>query len=236
MTRLVMAAGIGVLALVDVAALAGTAAGAAPTVTLVKAALAPEAKNDERTVMVPEAGQTFLWVTATVADAPATIDLTKVSVTSGTATFPLIGADSVWDGDPKQFSMIAPVHLKSGKLNDPLEESRSVGAIGFAFTPGKAATLMVNTPPQSFCLFVRRPEGLQDGEDHGPRRGAAAAACADRGQALTSAVRVSLAVSLAVTLIAGTRDLAASQPAGVEYRVVFASRATARPSARRGRP
>lgn len=164
MNRLLMTAGMGLLALVDVAALAGTAAGAAPTVTLVKAALASEAKNDERTVMVPEAGQTFLWVTTTVADAPATIDLTKVSVASGSATFPLIGADSVWDGDPKQFSMIAPVHLKSGKLNAPLEESRSVGAIGFAFTPGKGATLMVNTPPQSFCLLFSVPKGFTTGK------------------------------------------------------------------------
>jgi hypothetical protein len=164
MTRVLMAAGIGVLALVHVEALAGTAAGATPTVTLVKAALAPEAKNDERTVMVPEAGQTFLWVTATVADAPATLDLTKVAVTSGTATFPLIGADSVWDGDPKQFSMVAPVHLKSGKLNDPLEESRSVGSIAFAFTPGKAATLRVNTPPQSFCLLFGVPKDFKTGK------------------------------------------------------------------------
>jgi hypothetical protein len=164
MVRLLMTAGIGLLALVDVAAMAGSAAGAAPTVTLVKAALAPEATNDARTVMVPEAGQTFLWVTARVADAPATIDLTKVSVTSGTATFPLIGADSVWDGDPKQFSMIAAVHLKSGKLNDPLEESRSVGPIGFAFTPGKAATLVVNTPPQSFCLLFGVPKAFKTGK------------------------------------------------------------------------
>lgn len=164
MTRLLTIAGIGLLALADVAALAGTAAGATPTVTLEKAALAPEATNDERRVMVPEAGQTFLWVTARVADAPATIDLTKVSVTNGTAAFPLIGADSVWDGDPKQFSMIAPVHLKTGKLNDPLEESRSVGPIAFAFTPGKAAKLMVNTPPQSFCLLFGVPKGFTTGK------------------------------------------------------------------------
>jgi hypothetical protein len=36
-------------------------------------------------------------------------------------------------------------------------------------------------------------------------------------------MRVSLAVSLGVTLIAGTRDFAVSQPADFEYRVVFAS-------------
>jgi hypothetical protein len=164
MTRPLLTVGIAVLALVHVDAVPGTAAGAAPTVTLVKAALAPEATNDQRTVMVPEAGQTFLWVTVKIADAPATIDLAKVALTSGTATLPLIGADSVWDGDPKQFSMIAPVHLKSGKLNDPLEESRSVGSIAFKFTPGKAATLMVNTPPQSFCLLFGVPKAFKTGK------------------------------------------------------------------------
>ncbi len=50
-----------------------------------EAALAPEATNDQRALMVPEAGQTFLWATATVADAPASIDLTKVADPSTSA-------------------------------------------------------------------------------------------------------------------------------------------------------
>ena len=144
----------------------GTAASpaAAPTGTLVRAALAPEATNDQRTAIAPAAGQTFLWVTAKADGAPQAIDLTKVAVVSGTSSSPLIGVDSAWDGDPKQFSMIAPVRLvKTGSLSDPLEESRSEGTLSFAFTPGKAATLKVLTPPASFCLLFSVPTEFKTG-------------------------------------------------------------------------
>src|SRR5580765_1975375 len=114
----------------------GTAASpaAAPTVTLVRAALAPEATNDQRTAIAPAAGQTFLWVTAKADGAPQAIDLTKVAVVRGATSSPLIGVDSAWDGDPKQFSMISPVRrVKTGSLADPLEESRSEGTLSLAF-------------------------------------------------------------------------------------------------------
>ena len=137
---------------------------AAPTVTLVRAALAPEATNDQRTAIAPAAGQMFLWVTAKADGAPQAIDLTKVAVVSGATSSPLIGVDSAWDGDPKQFSMIAPVRLvKTGSLSDPLEESRSEGTLSFAFTPGKAATLKVLTPPASFCLLFGVPKAFKTG-------------------------------------------------------------------------
>jgi hypothetical protein len=147
----------------------GTAASPAraPTVTLVRAALAPQATNDQRTAIAPAARQAFLWVTA-MADGAQAIDLTKVAVVSGPASSPLIGVDSAWDGDPKQFSMIAPVLLvKTGKLSDPLEETRSEGTLSFAFTPGKAATLKVLTPPASFCLLFSVPKAFKTGTVRG---------------------------------------------------------------------
>src|SRR5258708_7820361 len=124
---------------------------AAPTAkfTLDKAAVAMEITNDQREPLVPAPGQTFLWITATESGVPQTVDLTKVAVTSSGASFPLIGVDSAWGGDPKQFSMIAPARTKEGKMYAPLEETRSVGTIAFAFTPGKTAELKVISPPQS---------------------------------------------------------------------------------------
>ena len=98
--------------------------------------MAPEATNDMREKMSPAAGQQFLWVTVKAADAQ-TINLTKVAVAVGANAAPLIGVDSEWDGDPKQFSMIAPVTLvKTGKPSDPMEMTHG-GALAFAFTPGK---------------------------------------------------------------------------------------------------
>jgi len=83
---------------------------------------------------------------------------------SGATSSPLIGVDSAWDGDPKQFSMIAPVRLvKTGSLSDPLEESRSEGTLSFAFTPGKMAALKVLTPPASFCLLFSVPKTFKTG-------------------------------------------------------------------------
>jgi hypothetical protein len=137
------------------------------TVTLTKAAVAAEAKTDQRDMMAPESGQQFLWVSATLSGAAKTIDLTKVALTSGTASYPLVGVDSVWDGDPTQFSMIAPIKLKTGKTRDPLELSRSVGPISFAFTPGKVATLTVSQPPQKFCLLFLVPQAVHAGQVKG---------------------------------------------------------------------
>jgi hypothetical protein len=135
---------------------------AASNVTLVRAATTAEATNDMREKMASAAGQTFLWVTVKAADAQ-TIDLTKVSVAIGANAAPLIGVDSEWDGDPKQFSMIAPVTLvKTGKLSDPMEMTHG-GALAFAFTPGKVATLKVEKPPASFCLLFSVPKDFKTG-------------------------------------------------------------------------
>ena len=145
----------------------GAAAAPAAKVTLVRAALAPEATNDMRQAMAPAAGRAFLWVTVRAEDAE-TIDLTKVAVASGPSASPLIGVDSAWDGDPKQFAMIAPVTLvKTGKLSEPMEESRSEGTLRFAFTPGKSATLTVLKPPASFCLLFSVPQAFKTGTLNG---------------------------------------------------------------------
>jgi hypothetical protein len=53
--------------------------------------------------------------------------LTKVVVAVNGARFPLVGVDSAWDGDRKQFSMIARARTKGGRTIDPLEETRSEG-------------------------------------------------------------------------------------------------------------
>ncbi len=142
-------------------------AGAQATVKLTKAAVAAEAKTDQRDTMAPESGKQFLWVSATLSGAAQTIDLTKVALADGAVSYPLVGVDSVWDGDPNQFSMIAPIKLKTGKVRDPLEETRSVGPIAFAFTPGKLATLKVIEPPQSFCLLFLVPQAVHAGQIKG---------------------------------------------------------------------
>jgi len=135
---------------------------AASNVTLVRAGVASDATNDMREKMAPAAGQTFLWVTVKAADVQ-TIDLTKVSVAIGANAAPLIGVDSEWDGDPKQFSMIAPVMLvKTGKLSGPMEMTHGP-AIKFAFTPGKLATLKIEKPPASYCLLFSVPKDFKTG-------------------------------------------------------------------------
>ena len=142
------------LLVVGVSAFVTAAPPATSKVTLVRAGVAPEATNDSRQAMAPAAGQQFLWVTVK-ADDVQTIDLTKVALAIGANGALLLGVDSEWDGDPKQFSMIAPVTLvKTGKLSDPMEMTRG-GALAFAFTPGKTATLKVEKPPASFCLLPR---------------------------------------------------------------------------------
>jgi hypothetical protein len=86
-------------------------------------------------------------------------------VTSGAASYALIGVDSAFDGDPSQFSMIAPFKLKDGgKMTEPYEETKSVGTIAFAYTPGKLATVKVNTPPVSFCLLFAVPATFKTGQ------------------------------------------------------------------------
>jgi len=141
-----------------------TASAAAESkITLVRAAVASEATNDSRQAMAPAAGQAFLWVTVK-AEETQTIDLTKVAVGAGATSLPLIGVDSAWDGDPKQFSMIAPVTLvKTGKVSDPMEQTRSEGTLRLAFTPGKTATLAVLKPPASFCLLFSVPKEFKTG-------------------------------------------------------------------------
>ena len=142
--------------------------GSAGPVTLNKAAFVAEVSNDQREPLVPAAGQKFLWVKASASQAQ-TIDLTKVVLASGTTTIPLIGVDSAFDGDPQQFSMIAPARLKNGKMAEPLEESRSVGTVAFTFNPGKpaTATLKVIAPPQAICLLFAVPATFKTGEIRG---------------------------------------------------------------------
>ncbi len=133
------------------------------TVTLDRAAQSAEATNDQRQALVPDPGKRFLWVAATLSGAPKDIDLTKVTLVGGSDKASLIGVDSAFGGEPKQFSMIAPARSKDGKLLEPLEETRSIGTIGFAFTPGKVATLKVIGPPQSFCLLFSVSHGFRTG-------------------------------------------------------------------------
>lgn len=151
---------IGALALpVSTAAQGGTAAFA-----LSKAATATQATTDQRVTLIPPAGQTFLWATLNASGGAQTIDLTKVAVSSGGASFPLVGVDSAWDGDPKQFSMIAQARTKDGKSIDPLEETRSEGTVAFAFTPGKIAQLKIIRPPAAVCLLFVVPQGFSAGQ------------------------------------------------------------------------
>ena len=136
------------LLVVGVSAFLTAAPPAASNVTLVRAGVAPEATNDSRQAMAPAAGQQFLWVTVKAEDVQ-TIDLTKVALAIGANGASLIGVDSEWDGDPKQFSMIAPVTLvKTGKLSDPMEMTHG-GALAFAFTPGRSAGFHSGAPSSS---------------------------------------------------------------------------------------
>ena len=139
----------------------------AAAVKVDKAALAAEIKNDQRVVLVPGAGKRFLWVTVTATGAAQSLDLAKVVLAAGSETFPLIGVDSAWGGDPKQFSMIARASSKDGRTLEPLEESRSTGDVAFAFTPGKNAGLKVIAPPQSLCLVFAVPETFRAGQISG---------------------------------------------------------------------
>jgi hypothetical protein len=167
MNRLSIAAVAAAAAVLSIAPRPAAQAGAAFSVKLNKAAMAAEVKNDQRTMLVPASGRTFLWVSATLSGAATDVDLTRVVLTSGADTYPLIGVDSAFDGDPNQFSMIAPAMIKGGAMDDPLEETRSIGSIGFAFTPGKAAVLKVIQPPQSFCLVFSVKPGVRAGEIRG---------------------------------------------------------------------
>jgi len=156
--------------LVAAALIAGR--GAAPVaqsgkpISLVKAGLLTEITNSQKRVIVPPAGQAFLWIKATASQAQ-TIDLTKIAVMSGATSSSLFGVDGTFDGDPTRFAMIAPARLKGGDLNPPLEESWSVGSIAFAFTPGKTATLTIIQPPQSFCLLFSVSRAFQIGQVKG---------------------------------------------------------------------
>jgi hypothetical protein len=142
------------------------AAQAGKAVKLEKAGLLQEITNSQKRVMVPPTGQAFLWIMATASQVQ-TIDLTKVSVTSGATSSSLFGVDGTHDGDPTRFAMIAPAQLKGAALDKPLEESWSVGSIAFAFTPGKTATLKIIQPPQSFCLLFSVSRAFQTGQVKG---------------------------------------------------------------------
>lgn len=139
-------------------------AGSAAAFAFTKAAVATEIANDQRVTLLPPAGQTFLWITANASGAAQTVDLTKVVVTVNNARFPLVGVDSAWDGDPKQFSMIARARTKDGRTIDPLEETRSEGTVAFAFTPGKTAELKIIRPPAAVCLLFSVPQGSSAGQ------------------------------------------------------------------------
>jgi hypothetical protein len=138
----------------------------AKTVTLNKAGVLAEATNSQKRIIVPAAGQTFLWVKAT-ASAAQTIDLTKISLTNDASSSTLLGVDGTFDGDPTRFAMIGSSTLKGGGPSAPLEESWSVGSIAFAFTPRQTATLEIIQPPQSFCLLFSVPKALQAGKIKG---------------------------------------------------------------------
>ncbi|HUL74127.1 MAG TPA: hypothetical protein VLT86_13555 [Vicinamibacterales bacterium] len=140
---------------------------AKPAMTLTKAGLAATVNNNQKQALAPAAGETFLWVSAT-ASAAETLDLTRIAVVDGPSSSPLLGVDSTWDGDPKAFSMIAPVHLQAGNtLQAPMEQSSSDGSSAFAFTPGKGATLKISKPPVSFCLVFAVPRGFRSGQVKG---------------------------------------------------------------------
>ena len=143
------------------------AQGGLSSVTLDKAALAAEVKNDQRVMLSPGAGKRFLWVTATLSGAPQAVDLTKVVLAAGPEKLPLLGVDSVWGGDPTQFSMIARASSRDGRVLEPLEETRSTGDVGFAFAPGKSALLKVIKPPQKVCLLFAVSETFRAGEISG---------------------------------------------------------------------
>ena len=154
----------GVAVLAAAATVAQPIAQVGATNKLGASSVVAEATNDLRQTIVPEAGQKFLWIKATLAGAAQTIDLTKVTVQSGGDMAALIGVDAMFDGDPKQFSMIAPVRVKGGAAKTPpLEETKSAGPITFAFTPGKVASLKLMTPPQSVCLLFAVPATFQAG-------------------------------------------------------------------------
>jgi hypothetical protein len=154
------------LSLVAAHASAPPSAQGAKTVTLNKAGTLAEATNSQKRVIVPAAGQTFLWVKAT-ASAAQTIDLTIISLMSGASSVTLLGVDGAFDGDPTRFAMIGSSTLKGGGPSAPLEESWSVGSIAFAFTPGQTATLKIIQPPQSFCLLFSVPKAFQTGQIKG---------------------------------------------------------------------
>ena len=135
----------------------------AKTVTLKKAGILAEATDSQKRVIVPAAGQMFLWVKAT-ASAAQTIDLTRVSLVGGASSATVLGVDGTFDGDPKRFAMIGSSTLKDGGPSAPLEESWSVGSMAFAFTPHQTATLQIIEPPQSFCLLFSVAKAFQTGQ------------------------------------------------------------------------
>ena len=128
------------------------------TVTLDRAALSPEVSNDQRLVLVPGAGRQFLWVAATLSGAPHAVDLTKVILVSGSEKIPLIGVDSAFGGEAKQFSMIAPARSKDGKPPErtfPTVEDVAKVAAAAGPTPNRAE--IVKSSDGTEALQVNEP-------------------------------------------------------------------------------
>lgn len=156
---------LGIVAILAGSLLVSGAAQSKP-VSLQKAGLALEVTDSQKRVIVPPAGQVFLWIKATAASVQ-TIDLTKVALMTGASSVTLLGVDGQFDGDPNRFAMIGAAALKTGGPSAPLEQSWSAGSIAFAFTPGKTATLTISQPPQSFCLLFPVSKAFQTGKIKG---------------------------------------------------------------------
>ena len=142
--------------------------GTEATVGLGKATLGDAVSNDQKEMLAPGPGKRFLWVAAKLSGPPMVVDLTKVALVSGSETFTLIGVDSAHDGEAKEFSMIAQALSNSGKVGDPLPETRSTGFVSFAFSPKtKTATLKLLQPPETVCLLFSVPSTLKAGQING---------------------------------------------------------------------
>ncbi len=64
--------------------------------------------------------------------------------------------------------MIAQALSKSGKVVDPLEETRLTGFVLFAFSPKtKTATLKVPQPPETVCFLFSVPSTIRAGQING---------------------------------------------------------------------
>jgi hypothetical protein len=137
---------------------------AAPAFKLEKAAIVDQITNDQKRPLVAQRGNRLVWIKATALRAPQTIDLMKVEIIGTPIKLPLVGVDTAFDGEPTQFSMIAAERLKNGPVVEPLEQTRSDGPVTFAFTPGKTASLKINSGTPSVCLLFAVFPGFTSGQ------------------------------------------------------------------------